>query len=430
MPRQSEPSADPRETIALVEPQALGPTARRPGWFRGKAAPWVIAGTLVVVAIAAIVAVRALTPKPVAAIPPAQTITVGAVTKAGMVRRLVVTGSLAAWDELPLGAEQGGLAIVQVAAEEGDHVTKGQLLARLDDSVLRAELAQADAAVAQAEATLAKTQAMAATAANDGRRARELSKNGFMSSQVAEQRETTLATAQADVNVARQALETAKAVREERAAQLAQTEIRAPTDGIVSKRTATLGNVVAVGQQLFRMIRDARVELRAEVPESDLPLLKAGLPVSITVGDAEPRQFTGKIRLMGATVDPQSRIGIVYVALPEDPLLKPGMFVRGIIETGDAAVLQVPEEAIVFKDAKPAVFVVGDDSHTKLRMVETGERLNGAVEILSGVEAGERVALAGAGYLKDNEFVRVEAPLPATAPPLSEAARKTGGAVR
>ena len=206
---------------------------------------------------------------------------------------------------------------------------------------------------------------------------------------------------------------------------MAQTEIRAPTDGLVSKRTATLGNVVQVGQQLFRMIRDGRVELRAEVPETALPLLKAGQPVSITVGDVDPREFTGKIRLMGATVDPQTRIGIVYVALPEDPLLKPGMFVHGLAQTGAAAVLQVPAEAIVYKDAKPAVFVVGDDNRTRLRMVETGERINGQVEIMSGAQAGERVALAGAGYLKDNDLVRIEPALP-----LSEAAGKATGTLR
>jgi RND family efflux transporter MFP subunit len=417
-------SVDPREAFGLAGSTAAGVAAPRRSWFRSRNLIW--GGVAFVVVLVAAVGIRsALAPKPVASLPPAQTITVGPVSKGEMRRTLVVTGSLAAWDELPIGAEAGGLAIVEVAVEEGDRVTKGQLLARLDDSVLKAEVAQATATVAQAEATLHKMEAVAATAGSDVRRAKELSKNGFLSSQLAEQRETTQTTAAADVNVARETLETAKAMRDERAAQLAQTEIRAPTDGIVSKRTATLGNVVAVGQQLFRMIRDARVELRAEVPETDLPLLRAGQPVSVTVGDADPHRFAGKIRLMGATVDPQTRIGTVYVALPEDPLLKPGMFVRGQVETGAGTVLQVPEEAIIFKDAKPAVFVVGADSRTKLRMVETGERMNGQVEILSGVEPGENVALAGAGYLKDNDLVRVEPALP-----VSEAARRTGGVVR
>jgi HlyD family secretion protein len=332
-----------------------------------------------------------------------------------MARDLVVNGSLAAWDELPIGAEVGGLAIVEVAVEEGDHVTKGQLLARLDDSVLRAELAQADASVAQAEAGLRKAEAMAATAGSDANRAKALIKNGYISGQVAEQRETTLATAVADVNVARQNLETAKAMRNERAAQLAQTEIRAPTDGIISKRTATLGNVVSVGQQLYRIIRDGKVELRAEVPEMDMPRLAEGQGATIVLGNAG-QQFDGKIRLIGATVDPQTRIGIVYIALPVDPALKPGMFVHGAIRTGVSDVLQVPTEAIVFKDAKPAVFVLGDDNRTRLRMVETGAHLNGQVEITKGIAAGERVALAGAGYLKDNDLVRIEDAISTTAP--------------
>jgi HlyD family secretion protein len=376
---------------------------------------WAIGlGALAIIGIAAIVASQLIGHKPaVVQAVPVQTITVGSVVQAPLGRALVVNGSLAAWDELPVGTEAGGLAIVQVAVEEGDKVTKGQLLAKLDDSVLKAEYAQAQASVAQADAGVRKAQAMSGTANSDVRRAKELSKNGYISGQIAEQRETTLTAAEADVNVARQNLVTAQAVADERAAQLAQTEIRAPTDGTVSKRMAKLGNVVAVGEQLFRMIRDNRVELQAEVPEMDLPQLKAGLPATIVINDTDPQHFEGKIRLVGATVDPQTRIGMVYVALPDDPALKPGMFVHGQIVTGQANVLQVPEEAIVYKDSKPAVFIVDKDDHAKLRMVETGTRVNGTVEIVSGVSAGERVALAGAGYLKDNDLVRIEAPLAA-----------------
>ena len=392
-------------------------TARRwngrfvqPGRFSRR---WAIGlGALAAVAVAAIVGSQLMGHKPaVVQAVPVQTITVGTVTQAPLGRALVVNGSLAAWDELPVGTEAGGLAIVQVAVEEGDKVTKGQLLAKLDDSVLKAQYAQALASVAQAEAGVRKSQAMSGTANSDVRRAKELSKNGYISGQIAEQRETTLTAAEADVNVARQNLVTAQAIADERAAQLAQTEIHAPTDGTVSKRMAKLGNVVAVGEQLFRMIRDNRVELQAEVPEMDLPQLKTGQTATIVVNDTDPQHFEGKIRLVGATVDPQTRIGMVYVALPEDPALKPGMFVHGQIVTGQATVLQVPEEAIVYKDSKPAVFIVDGGNHARLRMVETGTRANGTVEIVSGASAGERVALAGAGYLKDNDLVRIEAPL-------------------
>jgi HlyD family secretion protein len=207
---------------------------------------------------------------------------------------------------------------------------------------------------------------------------------------------------------------------------LAQTEIRAPTDGIISKRMATLGNVVSVGEQLYKMIRDSRVELRAEVPEMDLPRLKAGQDATIIVNDIDPQRFAGKIRLIGATVDPATRIGMVYIALPEDPVLKPGMFVHGEIRTGTGNVLQVPEQAIVYKDAKPAVFVIDQDAHAKLHMVEVGARVGGVVEIVSGVAAGERVALAGAGYLKDNDLVRIEAALDTPVAGTSGAAAQAG----
>jgi RND family efflux transporter MFP subunit len=402
---------------ATAQPTDQAVTARR--WNMPLARParfsrrWVAGlGALVLVVVAAVAATELIGHKPaVVKATPVQTITVGTVAKAPLARALVVNGSLAAWDELPVGTEAGGLAIVQVAVEEGDKVAKGQLLAKLDDSVLKAQYAQAVAAVAQAEAGIRKADAMSGSASSDVRRAKELSKNGYISGQTAEQRETTFSAAQADVNVARQNLTTAQAVADERAAQLAQTEIRAPTDGTISKRMAKLGNVVSVGEQLFRMIRDNRVELQAEVPEMDMPRLKEGQAATVVLNDGGPQHFEGKIRLIGATVDPQTRIGMVYVALPEDPALKPGMFVHGEIQTGQADVLQVPAPAIVYKDFKPAVFIVDADNHAKLRMVETGTRLNGQIEIVSGLAAGERVALAGAGYLKDNDLVRVEAPL-------------------
>jgi HlyD family secretion protein len=374
---------------------------------------WAIGcGGLAIVAVAAVVGFQLMGHKPAVVQPtPVQTITVGTVVQAPLGRSLVVNGSLAAWDELPVGTEAGGLAIVEVAVEEGDRVAKGQLLAKLDDSVVKAQYAQALAAVAQAEAGIRKAEAMSGSANSDVRRAKELSKNGYISGQIAEQRATTLSAAQADVNVARQNLATVQAIAQERAAQLAQTEIRAPTDGTVSKRMAKLGNVVSVGEQMFRLIRDNRVELQAEVPEMDLPQLKAGQVATVVLNDGDPQRFEGKIRLVGATVDPQTRIGMVYVALPEDPALKPGMFVHGEIQTGQANVLQVPEQAIVYKDFKPGVFIVDAGNHARLRMVETGARVSGQVEIVSGVTPGERVALAGAGYLKDNDLVRVEAPL-------------------
>jgi HlyD family secretion protein len=397
---------------ATSTPSVVPDASRIPAlhWVRRQARWAVVLIVILIAAALAFAAIRIFSHKAAAIqAAPTQTITVGMVAQGAMARSLVVNGSLAAWDELPVGAEAGGLAITQVEVEEGDRVTKGQLLAQLDDSVLRAQLAQAHAAVAQAEAGLQKAEAMSATAGSDVRRAKELSKNGFISGQLAEQRETTAATALADVNVARQNLVTSKAIADERAAQLAQTEVRAPTDGIVSKRMATLGNVVSVGQQLFRLIRDGRVELRAEVPEMDLVRLTAGQPATIIANDADPRRFEGNIRLIGATVDPQTRIGMVYIALPDDPALKPGMYVHGEISTGSSDAIQVPEEALVFKDSKPAIFVISADSRAKLRMVVTGARVNGLVEIIGGVAAGEQVALAGAGYLKDNDLVRVEA---------------------
>jgi RND family efflux transporter MFP subunit len=401
-PAEEDPSVGRLSEIRPVVPlglQALWSGRRR----------WIVAGIVAIAVLAGVLA-RMIHSGPDAALAPApgQTISMTTAAIAPITRTLVVTGSLAAWDELPIGTEAGGISITEVDVEQGDRVAKGQLLARLDDAVLRAQLVQADTAIAQSQAGVEKAEAMAATAVADVKRARELAKSGYISGQAAEQRETASATARADVHVARQALETNIALRAERLARLQQTEIRAPADGIVSKRSATLGNVVSSGQELFRLIRDSRVDLRAEVPEIDLPRLTAGQLVRVTTEGSPPREFEGHIWLIGATVDPQTRIAMVHVTLPVDPALKPGMFVHGTVVTGASEALVLPETALVFNDGKPAVFVVGQDHRVALRLIETGARQNGTVEIVRGIVAGDRVALAGAGYLKDGDLVRVE----------------------
>ncbi len=415
MSRHAQIPDPPVATVTVLRRPAAKPPRRRrlptPQLLRPR--DWAIGfGVVAVLGIAAALTFLPLG-RPVVAPGPAaiaQTIGAGRVTLAPMERSLVVTGSLAAWDELPIGAETGGLAITAVAVEQGDRVAKGQLLAKLDDSVLKAQLAQAEATVAQGEAGLRRAEATIAPAQSDLRRAQELLKNGHISGQVAEQREANVAVAEADLSVARQTLETDKAMRDERRARLVQTEIRAPADGIVSKRSATLGSVVSSGQELFRLIRDGKVELRAEVPELDLPRLTMGQKVTVTLEGDGSHTYDGSIRLIGATVDPQSRVGLVYIALPADAGLKPGMFVHGVVDVGRVEALDVPEAALVFKDGKPGVFVIGEDDRVRLHAVATGARAGGNVEVVSGVGAGERIAVTGAGFLKDGDLVKLAEP--------------------
>ncbi|HYE48414.1 MAG TPA: efflux RND transporter periplasmic adaptor subunit [Azospirillaceae bacterium] len=397
-----------------VEPVGA-PTAKQPKPFavtggvmaqnrRGSRRRYWIIGSAVVALVAGGAAV-ALWPKggPAPAAGDAKqastlTVTVMPVQRTAVGASLPVTGSLAAWDELIIGAEAGGMAVTEVLVDVGDRVEAGQVLARFNDSVLRAELMQREAAVREAEAT-------AAEAVANVRRSEELSKGGHVSARELDNKRATAATAQARVAVA-------QANREQTQARLRQAEVRAPADGTVTARMARLGMVAGTGSEMFRMIRDDRVELAAEVPEVDLGHLKAGQSVSLSIDGDRTRTFEGKVRLVSPTVDAKTRMGIVKIDVPTDPALKPGMFARGRVQTGTLEALAVPENAVVYKDSRPTVFTVDEQGKAHAHVVETGARDKGRIALLSGIQEGARIVVAGAGYLKEGDQVTVADKMP------------------
>lgn len=320
--------------------------------------------------------------------PPALTVSVAPVVQRPMARVVVGDGSVVAWQELVIGAEAGGLRVVEVAVEEGDRVRRGQLLVRLEDSVLAAQRGAAEASVQEAEASLRLAQ-------QDLIRSVELSRSQSSTRQILEQRQAAARQAEAQLAAAR-------ARRDEAAARFAQTRVVAPTDGTVSRRAALLGAVAPAGQEMVRLIRDDRLELDARVPELDLAAVRAGQRVRVVHGD---REVEAQVRIVAPTVAAETRLGVVHVALPPDAGLRPGMFARAEIQSDAATALTVPQEAVVFREGRPAVYVVSGD-RVALRPLTTGRRRDGAVEVLDGLAAGERVVVAGAGFLSDGDRVR------------------------
>lgn len=390
-PIPSGPKAEETPRTARRLPLPGGPV----GGIRKR---WLFLGVaLAVLAVGAVVATRGGKPVPGAGAPNADTgmtVTTAPVVQVEAPRTLMVTGSLAAWDELPIGTATSGIAVVEVLVDEGDRVQAGQLLARFDDSVLKADLLQKEATLREAEAVAAEAQA-------NVRRAEELGRSGTVSQRELESRRATAATAQARVGVA-------QANREQSLARLRQTEIKAPTAGTIVKRNARLGAVMSAGGvELFRLIRDDRVELVAEVPERDLAGIVAGQPVALALDGGAGPEREGRVRLVSPTVDPKTRIGTVKVDVPAAPDLRPGMFLIGRIRTGTTVGPAVPETAIVYKDAKPLLFVLGGDGKVQMRPVQTGTRAAGQVTIAAGASVGETVVVAGAGYLKDGDPVVV-----------------------
>lgn len=319
------------------------------------------------------------------------TVTVDTVRESWIDETVTGTGTVAAWREMPISAEASGLAIVGIHADEGDRIQKGQILARLNQSQLLAQRDQNRAAVAEAEAILSN-------ALSDEKRAHAVT-SGVLSQQVVEQRETLVKTSTARLTSARATLEETKA-------KLAQTEIVAPSDAIVARRSVTLGQVVQAGGELFRLIQDGRIEVNALVPEADLFRLSPGQSARIV--DATGRTTPATVRLVAPVVDERSRLGTVRMALPAETGLQPGMFVRVEIDAGSSAALTIPLKALVWREGKPAVFTVSDEGTATLRTVTAGRKTNASVEVVEGLTSGERIVVQGAGLLNEGEKVRAE----------------------
>jgi RND family efflux transporter MFP subunit len=212
----------------------------------------------------------------------------------------------------------------------------------------------------------------------------------------------------------------ARAALSQQQLRLKYTQVVAPDSGIVSARSATVGAVAGVGTELFRMIRQGRLEWRAEITAAELPRMKPGLKAQVKA--ASGATIRGTVRTVAPTVDPQSRIALVYVDLPPslsaDAPLKAGMFAGGEFELGDSSALTVPQQAIAVRDGFAYVFRLNPDNRVSQVKVTTGRRLGERVEVVAGLGADALVVVSGAGFLNDGDLVRnmTRTPAPGGAP--------------
>ncbi len=327
----------------------------------------------------------------VAASRPALTVTVTTPEFGSWPQTVTATGNIAAWEEAIIGAEDGGLRLTELLVNVGDRVKRGQVLARFQTDTLEAELAATRAGLAEAEAALAEAHANA-------ERARQLKGGGALSAQQINQYLTGEQTARARV-------EALKARLKADQLRLAQTRIVAPDDGVVSARLATVGAVVQTGQELFRLIRQERLEWRAEVAAADLARIRPGMTASVTPAGGAP--VTGTVRRVAPTVDPQTRNGLVYVDLPAGGEAKAGMFALGEFAVGEAQGLTLPQSAVLLRDGFSYVFTLGPDDKVMQVKVEAGRRIGERIGIRSGLDAKARVVATGGGFLTDGDTVRV-----------------------
>jgi HlyD family secretion protein len=319
-----------------------------------------------------------------------------------MHQSIAANGSIAPWQEALIGAEVNGLQLNQVLVNVGDTVKRGQVLAEFSAATTEADIAQANANVAEAKAN-------AIEAAGNASRARSIQDTGALSTQQIEQLMALEASTKARVAAAEATLHSYQI-------KLKQTKVLAPDNGVISARAATVGAVASAGQELFRLIRQGRLEWRADLTSSDISAIKQGMATDLTMPDGS--KVEGKVRMVSPMVDAQTRNAMVYVDLPNTTLpssgqIKAGMFARGNFDLGEKEVITLPATALILRDGFAYVMQIDGQSVTKeMRVkqlkVQAGSRVGDKVEILGLEDAmnSEFVATGGA-FLSDGDIVSI-----------------------
>lgn len=362
-----------------------------------------IAGGLIVVAglAAGYVLMPATTPTPPATTP-SQTTTAAALTVAVAApvaevwpEEISASGWTAAWQEAVISAEVAGQKITAINADVGDLVTEGDVLVDLSRASLENAIQELDATLESARAALEQATA-------DADRARRLGETGSGSISQQQISEYLVAErqAKADVSSAEAALASARL-------DLENTQVRAVSSGVISSRSAALGAVTSQGEELFRLIRDNRIEWQAEVPLRQMFRLAVGTEARIPTPIGE---ITGHVRRIAPQASETNGRVKVYVELDQlpgevDP--KIGVMISGVFLLGSSEALHVPASAVVLQDGFSYVFVLEGADIVHRQRVETGRRQDDRVEILSGVTAGDRIVQAGGAFLSDGATVRV-----------------------
>jgi membrane fusion protein (multidrug efflux system) len=292
---------------------------------------------------------------------------------------ITTVGSLRSEETVIVRPEIAG-RITEILFREGQHAAKGHVLVKLDDSVQRADLERA-----KANLTLS---------ASKYERAVDLRNKGFISSQAKDEAENNLKVAEADAALA--------------AARLAKTEILAPFGGTVGLRSVSVGDYVKEGQDMVNIEQIDTLKADFRVPETLMKQVRAGQTLQVTLDAIGDKAYPGQVYAINPLIDANGRSIVIRANVPNlDGRLRPGMFARVRLFTSDVRdTFVVPEESIIpLGDEKYVYRVV--DGKAQRQKVEIGQRLDGKVEIVSGLAAEDRIVTAGVVKIRDGTAVQV-----------------------
>lgn len=320
----------------------------------------------------------------------AQTMRVTHIELRDLSDEVVASGRLVVREEAAVGSELPGYRVAAVYVDEGDWVKQGQAMAKLDDALLQAQ-------IAQAEATLATQKANVEFKKSQLQRAEALQLEGAFSKEFLEQRRMEAASAEASLGASQAAVNEMK-VRQSRMV------LRAPVSGAVLQRTLRPGEISGIGATpYFRIARDGLIELDAELPDSALAHVKVGDTAMVGLNTGE--QITGKVRFISPRVDQNTNLGRARIELPFDADLRPGSFAEARFRAESAGVLAVPAGAIRYEAGGASVMLVDESNVVRQTPVKLGQRAGEYVELIDGPPAGSRVLATGSAFTLDGDVI-------------------------
>ena len=301
-------------------------------------------------------------------------------------------GHVMPWQETRVGTEIGGLRLLSLLANVGDMVKKGQVLARLNPTTVEIDLETANAQLMEAQAALAQAQATL-------ERGKRLAPSGGVSQQELMLYETQKHTAEARLNAARAQVKTQQL-------RLDSATVVAPDDGIISSRSVSEGAIVQAGSELFRLIRQGRLEWRAEV--SGEMLIKLAIGQEVTINSPLGAEVKGRVRQIAPTIDLATRNGLIYVDLPPDTNFKAGLFVSGTLTMNKRKALVLPASAVRRNGSGYQVVQLGADNKAEAIDVEVGRSKDDRLEITSGLSERAQVVARNVDSIKAGDPLVVQ----------------------
>ena len=305
---------------------------------------------------------------------------------------LEATGTVHAAQSAQLASQVMG-TITRVNVQEGDHVRRGQVLIAIDEAQPRAAYQSASAGLQASRGAIAVADADYSLAESTMQRYQMLYDKKSVSPHEYDEVKAKLAAAKAQRDAAHANSAQAEAVVAQASTTVSFTRVRAPFDGVVTAKLVDAGAMAAPGVPLLVVEDPSHFRLEAVVDESQAGTVRLGTEVPVVLDSLGSRPITGKVVQIVPAADPASRTFTVKIDLPANPMVRSGLFGRARFPRGERQSILVPQSALLHRGQLDAVYIVGNDQVASLRYVTLGRPDGNRVEVLSGLDDGERIVV-------------------------------------